>query len=422
MRILVISNIEWDDRNAFGNTTSNFFGDWKDTDFASIYGRTSLPSNKVCSKYFSITINDIVKHLLTPWKIGATPTIELSSSSQQASEKNTISKIQRSGFYRVISFIVDSFYKSTIWINKKYKCFVSDFNPDVVFLFGKGDSFLLANAQYIKSQYGSKVVTFIGDDVRSDYLHKGLLNKRRLNNLSKLLTLSDRVYGTSEELSQEYSNVYGIKVDTLYKGCDFMPIIEKINNPCEILYAGNLYYGRADVLACLAKAIAHINETSSNKFHLSIYSNSVISNQEKESLNISGSSTLYPAISYQEVMNLMNRSNIVLHVESFLPDQIEKVRLSFSTKIIDCMQSGSVLMVIGPEGISSVEYVKNIPGAIVITDINDIEDTLTNAINGMDSLNARAQSIRAYSMKKHSIANNREKLMDDFQRLITVKD
>lgn len=423
MKILLVSNIEWDDRNAFGNTVSNFFSGWPDTEFASIYGRSSLPNNDLCSKYYSVTIKDIVKNMLKPKKIGRQFTLSRKTYSVgRNAEKELIAKLHKSRFYAFVLFCADSLYKSKSWLNKRYGNFVTEFNPDIVFVFGLGDSFLLRNAAYIKSITSAKLVTFVADDTRKMYLHRGVLNQRRLNNLDKLIRLSDKVYGASEMLATEYTDIYKIPIKPLYKGCGFMPIVDKTHNPCEILYAGNLYYGRTEVLACLANAIAHINETSSNKYHLSIYSNSVVSNQEKESLNISGSSTLYPAISYQEVMNLMNRSTIVLHVESFLPNQIEKVRLSFSTKIIDCMQSGSVLLVIGPEGIASVEYVKGIPGAIVITDINDIERTLISVIDKADMLNARAQSIRAYSIEKHSIDNNRERLMGDFQRLLTVKD
>lgn len=423
MRILVISVIEWDDRNAFGNTVSNFFGQWPYTEFASIYGRSSMPSNDVCRKYYRIDIKDVVKHFLMPQRIGEYFTLSHSTIHNAGnSEKSLISKIQRSIIYKAVLYCVDTLYRSERWLNKHYKKFVTDFNPDFVFVFGKGDSFLLSNALYIKKHTSAQIATFIADDVLTDYCKDGLLNRRLKGNLDLLIKNSDIVYGASEELAKEYSLNYGINVTPLYKGCAFIPIAVKTYNPCEILYAGNLYYGRADVLARLATAIAHINETSSDKYHLSIYSNSVISEQEKDSLNITGSSTLYPAVSYQDVMRLMNQSAIVLHVESFLPDQIEKVRLSFSTKIIDCMQSGSVLMVIGPEGISSVEYVKKIPGSIVITDLNNIESTLINVRGSIDSLNERAQSIRVYSMENHDIQKNRERLMVDFQQLLTVKD
>jgi len=197
-----------------------------------------------------------------------------------------------------------------------------------------------------------------------------------------------------------------------------MPIVDKSHNICEILYAGNLHYGRVEVLSKLAEAISICNATTAQKCHLSIYSNTIISDNERKLLDWPIVSSLYSAVPYKEVMELMNKASIVLHVESFQQDQIEKVRLSFSTKIIDCMQSGSVLMVVGPNGVSSVEYAKRIPGVITITSLNNLRTGLADVLSEIDTLKERALSIRNYSMSHHNIDDNRNKLRNDFSKLI----
>lgn len=418
MRILIVSNIEWDDRNAFGNTISNFFGNWENAEFFSIYSRSSMPHNSICKTYYSVTIKDIVKYFFVPWRIGhAFSFHEAFQEKDTIEEKKTIKKIQQSPLYKFVLLCVDSLFNSKIWINKNYKRFVQEVNPDIVFSFGIGDSFILNNIKYLKQQFNVRKVTFFGDDVVASYKHHGLLNRRRLRSINKLIGLSDRVYGASEELAEEYTGLFKIKIQPLYKGCEFMPIKEN-GTHCEILYAGNLLYGRFQVLANLADAIAQFNTKAEIKCHLSIYSNTYISKEERNKLEIPSVSSLFPAVPYDEIMTLMNEASIVLHVESFEQEEIEKVRLSFSTKIIDCIQSGAVLMGIGPSETASIKYCERIPGAIVVTNPDCILDKLQEVLKDFDGLKKKAQSIRSFGIKYHSMDSNRKALREDFQELV----
>lgn len=63
---------------------------------------------------------------------------------------------------------------------------------------------------------------------------------------------------------------------------------------------------------------------------------------------------------YEKMKKLMNQSDIVLLVESFNQDNISDVQYSFSTKIIDCLQSGCGVMAIGPQNISAIEYLRTV--------------------------------------------------------------
>lgn len=49
---------------------------------------------------------------------------------------------------------------------------------------------------------------------------------------------------------------------------------------------------------------------------------------------------------------------------------------SFSTKITDCMQSGSVLFSIGAKGLASIDISSEIPGTFVAHSYNEIGDVV----------------------------------------------
>ena len=117
----------------------------------------------------------------------------------------------------------------------------------------------------------------------------------------------------------------------------------------------------------------------------------------------------------------MKRADIVLHVESFEPSQMQLVHYSFSTKITDCMQSGSVMMATGPSGIASIEYSKQIPGSIVVDDLNKLEYELKGIVNCPGSLVERAKMINDFAKEHFEIGMVRRRLQNEFKELINDK-
>ena len=69
MNVLVVSGIEWSDSNAFGNTVSNLFASMPDVELASLYRRNTAPGNSVCTKYYRIPYNAIIKNFFKSDKI-----------------------------------------------------------------------------------------------------------------------------------------------------------------------------------------------------------------------------------------------------------------------------------------------------------------------------------------------------------------
>lgn len=193
-----------------------------------------------------------------------------------------------------------------------------------------------------------------------------------------------------------------------------------VNNPLQFVYAGNLLYGRDEVLSVIAKCLADINN-SSPKAELNIYTNTPITPELSSKLNVVDSSVLYGARPYDEIMEIMKKADVVLHVESFDPKQINLVRYSFSTKITDCLQSGSVLMAIGPNGISSIEYPKTIPGAIVVENVSELSEVIVSLAKKPESLIERAKKSNEFALKNLDVSVVRNNLKNDFKHIINEK-
>lgn len=414
MRILVLSNIEWSDNNALGNTLSNLFSGMGDNDIASIYRRNSKPINDVCRKYYKISYTSIIKNFFNKEKIG--DYFEVSNMTEKysiSSEKKAIGFIHKFNLNRIVYFINDLLFMTRRWENNKFRKFIKDYNPDIVFYFTRSckvqNLFIRTIKKYVPQ---CKFVTFVVDDI---YAVNNSKKDKRI--IVEQLNHASKIYAITPSLKRKYEELFDVEIDVLTKGCDFsLPVTKKQNSVKNIVYAGNLLYGREKTLIKLGQEIKKHNENSDSKLLLKVYSPTVVDDSIKNAMNIPGASEFSGAKPYSEIVEIMNSSDVVLHVESFDEEQQKVVKHSFSTKITDCMQSGSVLFSIGPDGLASIEATKSIDGAFCAVNLDEIAETIKQ-IDDAD-LYERAKSIRAYAIDNFAIEKIQQKLVNDFKEII----
>lgn len=420
LRILVLTNIEWSDENAFGNTMSNLLGEMPDADIACLYRRNAKPKNNVCNKYYKISYSSVVKNFFHPQKIGEyQENLTLSDNEEvdtvQKREGKLVSFIHKWKLTRLAYRMEDFLLKNKCWENEKFKKFILDFNPNFIIGF---TSALLMDGLLVESILKlipkCKYITFLTDD-----LFGSNKSKKVRENLKKQILLANKRYAITESLKKRYEEIYGVDFEILRKGCSFeTPVLKKNNQKIIITYAGNLLYGRANTLVRLAREIEEINKNSIHNFYLKIYSSTLVSDLQKRELSIEGASEFCGAEPYEKIKMFLQESDLVLHVESFEKKQKEIVKYSFSTKITDCLQSGSVLLAIGPEGLASIEAAKNIPGSVVINDLTKLGKVLLGVVN-MDFYN-EAMKTREYAKKHYGIKEIRAQLLETLNALATA--
>ena len=421
LRILVVSSIEWSNENAFGNTVSNFFRGMQGASFASIYCRMSQPNNEVCSIYYSITAPDILRHLFTRNQIGkcfltnSALTADLPSINRtEAIEKKLIQVLKKQGRALAVG-CEEALFRTGLWKNESFSNFVREFDPNIIFTFvtssEKVYSVICESKRLVPA---CKCVFFVVDDVY------GSANAKGKQIIEKLIMSADLLYGESEMLCDDYQKRFHVPFSRLKKGCRFDgPIQEKTRRDeraTEIVYAGNLYYGRADVLAALIRAMQDHNATHERRFHLTVFSGSPVPTQYQSLFFDDSTVSFLGQKPFEEVRATLREADLALHVESFEEKWKQIVRYSYSTKITDCLESGSVLLAIGPAGIASIEEVRHIPGAIVADNLDDLCAVL-RSISSMD-LYQSALSIRQYAIENFSIEKTQERLRKDLIELV----
>ena len=105
---------------------------------------------------------------------------------------------------------------------------------------------------------------------------------------------------------------------------------------------------------------------------------------------------------YDEVCIEMDHSDLVLFLESFERKSIQTTRLSFSTKIIDCMQSSASILAIGPLEIASIDYLAKNNLGYIISDIEKLDEKLEYLANHTEIIHECSKHKIEFAKKYHT--------------------
>lgn len=418
MKVLVITRNAWDDTNAIGNTISNFFSNIEDIEFASIYFRTAMPNNKLCRDYYQTSEIEILKKWFNTEKIGKHFYLDVNTRQKQESntarkEKKIIRTIHKHGI-KLAYMLSDYAWYSEKWINKNLQEFIDTVAPDLIFTFVKSAPQYYLTVKYLRENYSIPLFTWIADDEYTGLLKSNSF--KEISHLEYILSQSALVKGCSESICEYYNSIFDCEATPLYKSCDISgPVKEKESNPVKIVYAGNLLYGRLEII-CKISDLLEKYSYNGKKYLLDIYSNTTLLPSEVQNYFGNKRYTNYMGKKeYDLIKESLSEADIVLHVESFDDSQILKTRHSFSTKIIDYLQSGSVVLAIGPKTIASMDYLSHIPGVYIIDNLEYINEELCKVLNDSTHFYERAKKIREYAKMYHNpsvVANELREAID----------
>ena len=156
------------------------------------------------------------------------------------------------------------------------------------------------------------------------------------------------------------------------------------NNDVIISYIGNIGLGRLDTILSLAKAVDTINETHKTNWKIRIYSGNKLTEEETTKVAFHSCLRFMGSLTAEQVIQTIRASDVLLFVESFLPEMIEVTRFSFSTKIMEYLSSGKPIISIGPRDASSIATLEDV--AISFTETSIDGDILYDAMTDEEGL------------------------------------
>ena len=404
MRVLIISDVPWRDDNSVGNTFSNIFENFNGVEFANLYCKAGMTDSKIVQNFYQITEKQLILKFL-----GKKPEEKIINSAEVFNKKEQkfydILRILR---FQSFFLIRELIWKIGNWKSDELNSFLNDFKADIVFSFCLDSIYYNNLVEYCSDYSKAKLVIFFADDVYAIqkknpiYLIYKLFSRSRIRRLVKK---SNLIYGATPQLCEEYSKIFKKEISPLYKVCNNIVKSKlRVNQPIKITYTGNLYYGRLETLSLIAQALKEIN-SNGTRIILDVYTSGLTNKKMYSMLNVEGSSRLLGSITYSKVKEILQESDIVLHVESFKQKEIKKTRLSFSTKIVDCMQSGSCLLAVGPLETASISLLNDYKIAQIISSdhVEVIKKSILNLVKNTEIITNTAAEMYNFACKYHSV-------------------
>ena len=411
-RILICSVDSWNSKlsASSSSTFSSLFSQYDAKDLANLYIREELPDSKVCSRYFQISEQRVIKSLLKP-RIKTGKEVfaaeEMSKTELEALEKSNElygkNRAKRSYFKL---FAREALWRFGRWRSKELNAFLEDFAPDVVVFSMEGYIHFNRICRYIIKKTGARAIGYFWDDnftykqLKNNFGYRALRFFQR-RSLKKLAKRTDRFWAISPKTKREADEFFGIESVLLTKPAD-MPERSILSNaaherPLKMIYTGNLAIGRASTIIAVSKALDKINESGS-QIELDVYTPTTL--LPEESRELGNFVHLHPPVPLEAVAAIQQKADILLFVEDIDGPLSKKARLSFSTKITDYLKSGKCILALGNADTAPMEYFAQTGAAICVTQKEHIEEALLTVLKSPDILAEYAE--RAYKSGKEN--------------------
>lgn len=425
MKILVLSYEVWNDKINGNNVTSNWF-EGMEAEFANIYTSPGEPYNNCCQKYYQITDSMMAKSIITNKKAGKK--VDWIPNAQQ--EQRAVAEAEPQKLYKFLKAISGDWLRlmrEVLWLWGKYdidgmKEFIDEFQPDIIFSERMATCKMLRLEKVVTQISKAPLIAFTGDDeyslrqfkISPFYWINRFMVRRRLRDMVRKYEI---YYTLSQEQLEDYKKRFGCNMKILQK-CGVLSsgeyIERDVNSPIRIIYAGKLYMNRWKALADIVEVLKEINKNEV-KMILEIYTRDQLTQKQDRLLNDNVNSYVRGAVSQEELAEKYKEADIALHVESKQLSQRLMTRLSFSTKIIDCLFSGCAVLAYCWSEQSGWRYLKREDAAICVESKEELRHNLKKMCENPQVVQMYAKKAYECCQRNHQKETVQENLLRDFE-------
>lgn len=425
MKILILSSEVWNDKINGNNVVSNWFNGF-DAEFANIYLSAGEPFNHCCSYYFQATEKSMLKSLTSRVPAGRIVKTENNSN------ETYVAEAVPTKLYSVLKPITGSFLRflrEELWLHGEYnivllKQFLDDFKPDIIFSERMASCKMLRLEKIVSNLCDAPMIAFTGDD---EYSLKQFnlspffwINRFTVRNKLREMVKNYKIYYMlSYEQKEDYEKRFDCKCKILQKCADMPEVFSdhQVHHPIRMIYAGKFYCNRWKVLGEIANIIREINKHGT-KVVLEIYTKDIPNKKQNKLLNDGQSSIIKGGVSQEELKQIYQNSDIAIHVESRDLKNRLSTRLSFSTKIIDCIESGCAILAYCWDQHSGWTYLKRENAAICVSSEDELRKTIKLVVDQPEIISQYSRAAYDCGIKKHSRERVQKMLRNDFIRII----
>ena len=373
--VLIVSMNPLSDTLNNGKTMASFFKSYPKEHIAQIYFSPILPDSEICDQYFQISDMDMLRYTIKKDSSCGRPLdVKKYSLDNEKKDVETVKKVKKSQFSRLIREVL----WGNRWKTKELIEWLDSYKPEIIFFTAGDVIFNYRICEFIRKRYNTKLVVFVTDDyvlprktvsifwwLRRNYILKNM--RDAVNKADKFITISDYMREVYLDFFKKDSFVAVNMTDSM-KDEHF----RQKDGTYELVYLGGLHYNRDTVLIKLSNILKALHDENGIDVKLKIYSAQELSNKEIEKLEISNISSFCGKVVGDEIKQVLNEADMLVHVESFKNKYDTK--LSLSTKIPEYLSVGKPILAIGPNDIASMQYLEDV--AFCINDVKKIKHRL----------------------------------------------
>lgn len=391
-KILIISHNPLSDSQSNGKTITSLLSNFPKESLAQLYFTMDTPDFTICNNFFRITDLDVLKNFfLINNNIGDKISEEFSKSIKKEKKNlhnNKIYNFVRKLFVLKVSFMTtirDFIWNNSYYYSKKFENWLNEFNPDFIFFQSSNCCFAFEFVYKIAKKRNIKVIMQTTDDYLT-YKKIALFFNYNVYKLRKAYKKVNEetilILPISEKMGLYYNRLYPNNYYTAMNSViPNKDLTYKFNKKdIKILYAGNLGLNRDKTIYKLAKII---NDLDDKKISIEVYSIEKPSDKILKKINSFDCCKYLGSLNKEQLEKKRNEADILLHVEAFDKANKHLTRYSISTKIPELMNSGRVILAIGPSDIASIEYLQKTNSAFIInsTDYNKMYEQFIKFLN-----------------------------------------
>lgn len=407
-RTLVVSHNCFSTYQSMGKTLGSLFGQFARQALYQLYFYPSYPNVDVCASLYRITDVDVLYSVLRRKRrcgrvVGEgeiAPDNVLFGHSMEAHSTQLARKRRR-----FLLAARDVLWRVGSWDTKDFNAWLYEVNPEIVFL-APGDSvFPYVIARTISTRRRIPLVGYFCDDYYSvkstvgspiHSLHQSWLKRA----IKSTVENADGLVYISPTMELEYWRLFGRHGEVIMTPCDkWVDSTKEPGIPLILSYTGNVSIGRWRTLRLIGEALSRINSGGTRAI-LNIYSGS-IDQSIKDRLTIEGAMYFRGSLTPQGVREVIEQSDVLVHVESFEKSSIDRVRHSVSTKIPDYLASKRLILAVGPSEVASVSYLYQNRAAYVISSAQSIEPGLHRLVSSIRSYQPLVTNAFELSLRNH---------------------
>ncbi len=420
MKVLILSHNPMSIRTSIGKTLVSLFASFRKEELCQIYVNAGKPERDICSSCFRITDKSALKGIFTRRVQGGAVEPEECVTESPSDGRRVVSSANRNKPH--IELLRDAVWMLSPWYNKAMRQWVREQQPTCIFAAIGSNKFLYDMALKISKEFSLPLYTYVCDDFYTMKTPRTLfgplwsfLLRRKTR---QLLSQSQGIISICPEMSQVYQKEFGRPAATVMTGTNFPPADSpRVSESVNVLrYFGKVSLNRYQSLADIGEVLDRINDEQGSNYALEIYCGAV-SPQEEQVLSERKCIRTFDFISGQQFQDTFFSSDVLVHIEAFDKDSIERVRHSVSTKIADSMACGIPLLAYGPKEIASMGHLLRNESAFTATDKTELEHTvrelLVNYQLRLETAQRALQTASRYHIPEKSSNRIREILNGD---------